>query len=74
MKAGTEDTSGKGQIISNINACQAVVDVVKTTLGKSEYIAQPVLDTPMLVCDYSVLNSIRAKVDALFVLALSKFY
>jgi len=36
MKAGTEDTSGKGQIISNINACQAVVDVVKTTLGKYE--------------------------------------
>jgi chaperonin GroEL (HSP60 family) len=34
MKAGTEDSSGKGQIISNINACQAVVDVVKTTLGK----------------------------------------
>ena len=34
MKEGTEDTSGKGQIISNINACQAVVDVVKTTLGK----------------------------------------
>ena len=34
MKEGTEDSSGKGQIISNINACQAVVDVVKTTLGK----------------------------------------
>jgi len=34
MKDGTEDTSGRGQIISNINACQAVVDVVKTTLGK----------------------------------------
>jgi len=33
MKEGTEDSSGKGQIISNINACQAVVDVVKTTLG-----------------------------------------
>jgi len=33
MKEGTEDTYGKGQIISNINACQAVVDVVKTTLG-----------------------------------------
>jgi T-complex protein 1 subunit eta len=33
MKEGTEDASGKGQIISNINACQAVVDVVKTTLG-----------------------------------------
>jgi len=26
MKEGTEDASGKGQIISNINACQAVVD------------------------------------------------
>lgn len=34
LKEGTEDTSGKGQIISNINACAAVVDVVKTTLGK----------------------------------------
>lgn len=33
LKDGTQDTSGKGQIISNINACQAVVDVVKTTLG-----------------------------------------
>lgn len=33
LKEGTEDSSGKGQIISNINACQAVVDVVKTTLG-----------------------------------------
>ena len=34
MKEGTDDTSGKGQIIANINACQAVVDIVKTTLGK----------------------------------------
>lgn len=34
LKEGTEDNSGRGQIISNINACQAVVDVVKTTLGK----------------------------------------
>jgi T-complex protein 1 subunit eta len=33
LKEGTEDSSGKGQIISNINSCQAVVDVVKTTLG-----------------------------------------
>ena len=35
LKEGTEDNSGRGQIISNINACQAVVDVIKTTLGKS---------------------------------------
>lgn len=34
LKAGTEDSSGRGQILSNINACSAVVDVVKTTLGK----------------------------------------
>lgn len=33
MKEGTEETEGKGQIISNINACQSIVDVVKTTLG-----------------------------------------
>ena len=33
LKEGAEDSSGRGQIISNINACQAVVDVVKTTLG-----------------------------------------
>lgn len=36
LKEGTEDSAGKGQIISNINACQAVVDVVKTTLGKCQ--------------------------------------
>ena len=33
MKEGTEETEGRGQIISNINACQAIVEVVKTTLG-----------------------------------------
>jgi T-complex protein 1 subunit eta len=33
MKEGTEETEGKGQIISNINACQSIVEVVKTTLG-----------------------------------------
>jgi T-complex protein 1 subunit eta len=33
LRDGTEESQGKGQIISNINACQSVVDVVKTTLG-----------------------------------------
>ena len=33
MKDGTEESEGKQQIISNINACQSIVDVVKTTLG-----------------------------------------
>ncbi|KAL1503628.1 hypothetical protein AB1Y20_012104 [Prymnesium parvum] len=33
LKAGTDTSQGKGQLISNINACQAVVDVVRTTLG-----------------------------------------
>ena len=34
LKEGTDDHEGRGQIVSNINACAAVVDVVKTTLGK----------------------------------------
>lgn len=33
LKDGTENQQGKEQIISNINACIGVVDVVKTTLG-----------------------------------------
>lgn len=33
LKDGTDSSQGKGQIISNINACQAVVGIVKTTLG-----------------------------------------
>ncbi|MCQ2820898.1 MAG: T-complex protein 1 subunit eta [archaeon] len=33
LKEGTEDNKGKEQIISNINACQSVVEIVKTTLG-----------------------------------------
>lgn len=33
LKDGTDDSQGKPQIISNINACQSIVDVVKTTLG-----------------------------------------
>lgn len=33
LKDGTENSQGKDQIISNINACIGVVDVVKTTLG-----------------------------------------
>ena len=33
LRDGTESMEGIGQIISNINAVEAVVDVVKTTLG-----------------------------------------
>jgi len=33
LKNGTDTSQGKPQIIANINACQAVVDIVKTTLG-----------------------------------------
>ena len=33
LKEGTDDSQGKPQMISNINACQALVDIVKTTLG-----------------------------------------
>lgn len=33
MREGTDTSQGKGQIISNINACQAVAETVRTTLG-----------------------------------------
>ena len=33
LKDGTENAAGKQQTISNINACQAIVDAVRTTLG-----------------------------------------
>jgi len=32
LKDGTENAKGKEQIVSNINACQALVDVIRTTL------------------------------------------
>jgi T-complex protein 1 subunit eta len=33
LRDGTDTSQGKGQLISNINACQAVGEVVRTTLG-----------------------------------------
>jgi len=33
LKEGTENTQGKQQVISNINACAAIVDAIRTTLG-----------------------------------------
>jgi T-complex protein 1 subunit eta len=33
LKEGTDTSQGKAQLISNINACSAVVDTVRTTLG-----------------------------------------
>jgi T-complex protein 1 subunit eta len=33
LREGTDTSQGKGQLISNINACQAVAESVKTTLG-----------------------------------------
>lgn len=33
LKEGTDSSQGKPQLISNINACQAIVDAVRTTLG-----------------------------------------
>lgn len=33
MKEGTDTSQGVPQLISNINACCAIVDTVKTTLG-----------------------------------------
>lgn len=33
LKEGTDSSQGQGQLISNINACEAVCDILKTTLG-----------------------------------------
>lgn len=33
LREGTENSQGKSQLISNITACQAIVDAVRTTLG-----------------------------------------
>jgi hypothetical protein len=33
LKEGTDTSQGKGQVVSNINACTAVADTVRTTLG-----------------------------------------
>ncbi|BFZ59056.1 T-complex protein 1 subunit eta [Saitoella coloradoensis] len=33
LKEGTEDSQGRGQLINNINACLAVQDTLRTTLG-----------------------------------------
>eukprot|EP00499_Haloplacidia_sp_CaronLabIsolate_P008815 CAMPEP_0196780522 /NCGR_PEP_ID=MMETSP1104-20130614/7940_1 /TAXON_ID=33652 /ORGANISM="Cafeteria sp., Strain Caron Lab Isolate" /LENGTH=583 /DNA_ID=CAMNT_0042150733 /DNA_START=38 /DNA_END=1789 /DNA_ORIENTATION=- len=33
LRDGTDSSQGKPQLVSNINACQAVADVVRTTLG-----------------------------------------
>jgi T-complex protein 1 subunit eta len=33
LKEGTDTSQGKPQIISNINACQAIAEAVRTTLG-----------------------------------------
>jgi len=33
LREGTDSSQGKGQLISNINACEAVSEILKTTLG-----------------------------------------
>jgi len=33
LKEGTDTSQGRGQLISNINACSAIVEIVRTTLG-----------------------------------------
>ncbi len=35
LREGTDDSQGKNQIISNINACVAVAELLKSTLGPS---------------------------------------
>ena len=41
LKEGTDTSQGKGQLISNINACQAVADVVCLTFNTRDCGTQP---------------------------------
>ncbi|CAF4425464.1 unnamed protein product, partial [Rotaria magnacalcarata] len=33
LKEGTDSAQGKSQVLSNISACQAVAEAIRTTLG-----------------------------------------
>jgi T-complex protein 1 subunit eta len=33
LKEGTDTSQGRPQLISNINACEGIVDAIRTTLG-----------------------------------------
>jgi T-complex protein 1 subunit eta len=33
LREGTDTSQGKGQLLTNISACHAIVDTVRTTLG-----------------------------------------
>ena len=34
LKEGTDTSQGRGQLVSNINATMAIVEIVRTTLGR----------------------------------------
>lgn len=54
MKEGTDTSQGKPQLVSNINACQSVVDAVRTTLGPRGELHQfPVLFIYMLLVQFT---------------------
>lgn len=62
MKEGTDSSQGKPQLISNINACSAVVDAIRTTLGPrgmDKLIVDPKVNY-FIVCSYmlSILTHI----------------
>ena len=52
LREGTDTSQGKPQLISNINACMAVVDAVRSTLGPR--------GMDKLVIDDRVRNRVRA--------------
>ena len=47
LREGTDTSQGKGQLISNINACMAVVDSVRTTLVCPR-VGSPFADPPVV--------------------------
>ena len=46
LREGTDTSQGKGQLISNINACMAVVDSIRTTLVRPR-VGSPQIRPPL---------------------------
>ena len=67
LKDGTESAGGKQQVISNINACQAIVDAVRTTLGPrgmDKLIVDPRVGKRIILILIIKPNSYRTGADA----------
>ena len=73
LKEGTDTSQGKPQIVSNINACNAIAECVRTTLGprgmdklivdsKSEYFLKN-FEIPIATPHFPFIKFLNLNVD-----------